>query len=318
MRAIDMIISRAYLKLFGEKDAMIILLFHSLYEKKMDEKRFDPSQRISVANFRNILEHFSDNGYAFVSPDDIHEQKKGKKVLITFDDGYYNNILAIPVLKEFDAHAIVFVSSAYIVSGKSFWWDVVHRERSVQGASKKKIADEKGKIMKMRHDEIEAYLLSSFGPGSLSPISDEDRPFSSSELRDFSKEKHIRIGNHTSHHAILTNYSSEGMKNELEMAQKEIKEITGAMPSMVSYPNGKYDESTIEVVKGLGLSFGITIEPRKVYLPISTSIEQRLRLGKFITHDGADINKQLEYFRSEGSMIRSILGTRKKREAREK
>ncbi|MEJ7665168.1 MAG: polysaccharide deacetylase family protein [Hymenobacter sp.] len=51
----------------------------------------------------------------------------GKYALITFDDGYFNNHLALPVLRRYGVPATFFISSHHVLSGQAFWWDVVYR-----------------------------------------------------------------------------------------------------------------------------------------------------------------------------------------------
>ena len=41
--------------------------------------------------------------------------------MLTFDDGYYNNHLALPVLEEFDVPALFFISTNHVKQQKCFW-----------------------------------------------------------------------------------------------------------------------------------------------------------------------------------------------------
>ena len=102
----DELLSKTYLKLFKEKNSLMIFLFHGLFrnEDEINSGVVDvnPQQAITVSHFRQFIEYYSGQDYTFVSSDDIlRGLKKDKKyALITFDDGYYNNHLDLPVLKD--------------------------------------------------------------------------------------------------------------------------------------------------------------------------------------------------------------------------
>src|SRR5215207_9498293 len=160
VRATDVAVAGAYLSLFRERDALIPFLFHSLFadEKQIALDVIDPLDRTTVARFRELVKYYAENGYRFVSPADVLAglRARGKFALLTFDDGYFNNTLALPVLEEFDAPAVFFISTEHVRLGKCFWWDVLHRERTARGASPDDLERERRELKGLTTEAIEA------------------------------------------------------------------------------------------------------------------------------------------------------------------
>lgn len=304
---VDELFSKTYLKLFKERNSLMVFLFHSLFrnENEINSGVIDANiqQAITIEHFRKFIEYYLNNGYIFVSPEDIlNGLKKDKKyALITFDDGYYNNYFALPVLNEFKASAVFFISANHVKENKSFWWDALYRERKKQNVSIEEIYKEKGELMSKTNDGIEKYLIDKFGKKSLIPIGDIDRPFTPSELKDFSKNKYVFIGNHTNNHAILTNYVSSGIKSEIFDAQNNIYQMTGVIPNIIAYPNGNFSDEIINISKEVGLKLGVTVIPKKNYFPINNIFT----LNRFVL-SGNKLEKQCELYRSDIQLMAII------------
>ena len=265
-------LARAYLSLFRERNALMSFLFHSLFrdEREIRQNLVDPLQRTTVAQFRQFIAYYLENGYRFVSPDDLLDGlgPEGKYALITFDDGYFNNTLALPVLEEFGVPAVFFVSTGHVHQGKCFWWDVLHRELSATGASPRTIYREATRLKVHTTEQIEAMLTERFGPGAFTPRGDIDRPFTPSELRDFAGHPRVHLGNHTADHAILTNYSPEQVREQIVDAQESLRAMAGVSPSVIAYPNGAHTGMILRTCDELGMKAGFTIRPEKNALPL--------------------------------------------------
>jgi hypothetical protein len=88
------------LRVGRERNYLISFLFHGLFAgaDEVASGTMDPQQAITVDMFRTLVDHFKSHSYRFVSPLEIvrglHPQ--GKYILLTFDDGYYNNVRALP------------------------------------------------------------------------------------------------------------------------------------------------------------------------------------------------------------------------------
>lgn len=264
---------------------LVSYLFHSVFYDK-DEERLDvidPRWAITSERLRRFIEKQLEEGMAFVSPDDILRGLDGEKnyILLTFDDGYANNQYLLPLLKEYNIPATFFISADFVRLNKSFWWDVLYRERKRRNSSAEEILREQMGLRPKSYEEIEEYLIGAFGRDALKPIGDTDRPFTPSELRSFAKERYVSLGNHTTDHSTLTGHCASGAKDRILNTQEYLYGLTGIKPSAVSYPFGDYSQDTIMAAKEAGLKLGFTVEPEKNYLPINGSADSNMRLGRF-------------------------------------
>jgi len=304
----DHTLSKIHRGILGEKGALLTFLFHSIFknEKEMSKNHANPQQNITVKKFEEFIKYYLSKGYIFVSPDDIIKglNKDRRYILITFDDGYFNNSLILPVLKKYSVPALFFVSTDHVVNKKGFWWDVLYRKHKRGIYSDKAIVQETKKLKSMTNNKIEEYLKRKFGKDVLKPVSNIDRPFTESELKKFSKNKYVFIGNHTMDHAILTNYSSKGIEEQISGAQEALKKITGKKPSTIAYPNGNYSDEIIKIAKKCGLKLGITVDLKKNQIPIGSN--NYMKLGRFVLNGKYHIKKQCEYLRSDLTIINKV------------
>lgn len=304
IRQVDYLFNSVYLKSFGEKKSLIIFLFHVLFRNENESclNAVQPAQGMLLRHFRQFIEYYQRQDYIFISPDDILKGLDDDKnyALITFDDGYYNNQYALPILKQYKIPALFFISTDYVKQNKSFWWDALHREKVKRGILPQAISKEINLLgQSMTNEEIEKSIKDEFGKEALNPKGDIDRPFTPSELRDFSKEKFVFLGNHTSKHPTLTNCSPEEIAFTIRQAQNDLYDITGEVPNYLSYPHGAYSDEIVEITKQTGLKLGITVDDRKNYLPIEFENDNTLRLGRFALQKNDQIERQCLFCRRD-------------------
>ena len=303
IRSADAAVARLYLSCRAERNSLMGFLFHSLFRVADDIEKdlIDPLQRTTVDQFRQFIEYYLRLGYQFVGPEAIARGLPAGKnyAVVTFDDGYYNNTLALPVLEEYDIPAIFFICSDNIRDNRCFWWDVLYRELIERGVSKQTIYREGLAQKTLATAEIESRLAGRFGPGAFAPRSDIDRPFSPSELRQFASSRHVHIGNHTAGHAILTNYPHQLVRTQVQSAQDALSEMTGATPIAIAYPNGGYNPAIAAICRDLGLTLGFTTHQKKNPLPVEPRGEGLMTMGRFCLHGRSPIGIQCRTCRSD-------------------
>ncbi len=301
----DSLISKIYINIFGEKNSLIILTFHSIF--KNDNERLlnliDPNLAITIDQFKFIIEYFKSYGYVFVSPYDIinNLNNNEKYVLLTFDDGYYNNIHVLPILIKNNIPAVFFITTSNIKNFESYWWDVIYRELKNKNYPYRKIRNVHENFKNLKFRIIKKQLMEKYGKNCLEPKDDIDRPFTKKELEKISSNSLIHLGNHTKNHAILPFHSNTEIWNQINHAQYDIEEITGKKPIIIAYPNGNYSDIVIENSKKNGLKIGVTTAFHKNYLPINRKGNNLFKLGRFDIGTVTDILTQCQLVRNDSS-----------------
>lgn len=303
VRAMDSAVARVYLGLRPERKALLCFLFHSMFRDRaeIDLNVIDYLQRTTVAVFRQLIEYFLEHGYQFVSPADLLGglDPAGRYALITFDDGYFNNTLALPILEQYKVPATIFVTSENVRLNRCFWWDVLHRERVAEGASFRQIYREGLAMKQLRTDQIDAQLTARFGADAFVPRGEIDRPFTPAELREVARHPYVHLGNHTADHAILTNYEPKEARRQVMAAQEYIRDTTGVTATAIAYPNGSYNQQVARICDEAGLKLGFTIRPGKVMLPLGTTTAGRMGLGRFAPSGESPMSAECRSFRSD-------------------
>jgi peptidoglycan/xylan/chitin deacetylase (PgdA/CDA1 family) len=294
---------------------LLIFTFHSLFESKQETEHgtLDPQQGITTSMFRSFVADFHEHGYRFVSPAQIAAglDPSGHYAMITFDDGYANNLRALAVLEEFAAPAVFCISANHVATGKPFWWDVLYRQAIRRSWPEEKLERTRTVLKRLRTEDAEARLAAELGGRELSAaafrtVSNLDRPFRSGELRKFARHPLVHIGNHTWDHAILTNYSAAEVETQIERAQAWLTEFTGEVPRIIAYPNGDVSAEIEKVVKDLGLQFGMTIRAGKNPIPRAFSTRANLRLRRYTLRGDRDIAEQCAIARSGVSLQAAV------------
>lgn len=289
-----------HLRLQPERPALVVFAFHVLFpdQQALGRHLVDPQQQTTVAMLAQLLAYFQAHGYAFVTPEQVARglDPAGRYAWLTFDDGYYNNHLALPVLKHYGVPATFFISSHHVLTGQAFWWDVVYRHRRQQPLAPAAQQAEYALLKQLPYPEIDEYLRQHFGPEALRPVSDLDRPFTAAELQAFAQEPEVILGNHTVHHAILTNYPPTTALQELTACQRDLSRLGGgSVPQAVAYPNGNHSPAVQAAATAAGLTLGATVEPGKNYLPLRNALE----IKRFMLWGTQPIEQQCALYRAD-------------------
>lgn len=78
-------------------------------------------------------------------------------------------------------------------------------------------------------------------------------------LRELIKDPLITIGSHTVTHPNLEGMDEFTQRHELEDSKKDLEEQLGIKIDYLAYPEGKYDETSVQLTKELGYTMAVTV-----------------------------------------------------------
>ncbi|MDB2250576.1 polysaccharide deacetylase family protein [Halorubrum ezzemoulense] len=193
-------------QLFGSSfDAVI--LYHSVGGVSGTEYRWD----LPVNHFRAQLKKLNER-FEIVDLATLIEQPESrrKRVAVTFDDAFRNVYqYVIPVIREFDLPATVFVCPDYI-------------------------GDENTSRLRKRHD--------------MRPSASEI-VMTAPQIQDLASDDRFTIGNHTLTHPDLTTLNDEdALREEIVGSKETLEDRYGVTVDQFSYPYGAIDDAAASIV----------------------------------------------------------------------
>lgn len=216
-----------------------ILMFHRVAPLDRDRLQFNDHLKVSPAYFEYLLKDFIENGWSFISLDEmadmLRRKKRFRKVLsITFDDGYQDNLdNAYPILKSMNIPAVIYFATGLIQKKYLLWWDIledyllknseviVHGEKYVCRTKEQKNAlflRLRENFLAMKPDEIELALQPFF---SGTPFLDYNRiMIQESTLKNYSSEPLLSFGCHTHSHLSCGQNSLDRIEKDILISLK--------------------------------------------------------------------------------------------------
>ena len=189
-----------------------------------------------------------------LDPPGVRPNERASTVLVTFDDGYADNLSeALPVLQRFDIPATVFVSTDAVVQAREFWWDDLERlvAPDEYGATWARLRDVDAR-------EREAVLDALRDAAHVGRSSRPDRrPLTPDELALLASDSRIEIGGHTASHPRLAALSRAAQRAEIEGGREALQSIIGRPIETFAYPFGRagdYTAETMDLVRAAGFT----------------------------------------------------------------
>lgn len=116
------------------------------------------------------------------------------------------------------------------------------------------------------------------------------------QIREMAASGLVSMQSHSYTHGNMGSMSEETLEYEIGETQKAITRITGKVPYVLCYPEGKFSSSTIEVAKRHGLNFGL----KMVGGLYNTSVDDVFRISRYYIARSTDIYTFSYYISNAG------------------
>jgi peptidoglycan/xylan/chitin deacetylase (PgdA/CDA1 family) len=286
-----------------DRPRVVVLMYHDICE----DGDFPNWLRVPVSAFDAQLRLLRGLG-RIIGPEECREPERlpadTLHFLLTFDDGYLNNLrLALPVLERHEAVAQFFISTGPMASGEPFWSDVV--TSAIQGARLESLdLTEFGLgVFRFRSageaawEDVQRCLVAVKNLGNedhpavmavlehlhrehaavLAEHLPRYRPLTAAEVATLAGSPSVRIGSHGHHHRILTRLEDEALVASLRESRRLLEGITGEAVRELAYPNGNHDARVRRAALSAGYERAYTVAPG--ILTAHDDVLQRPRLG---------------------------------------
>ena len=257
---------------------VLVLNYHRMGDvaaTELDPGLFSATAAELDAQLALLARHFE-----VVPPSDLVERPKarGRRVLITFDDGYRDNHeLALPVLRRHGAVATFFVVPGFIDHPRLGWWDEIawmvrHApadalELPEHGFPRLDLGDDGARLraadaLSGHYKELPGERTAAFmellaertgsgrGPAELA----RDLWMSWDQVREL-RDAGMVIGGHTVNHPVLGRLPRGEQAAEIDGCARRLREELGIAMRYFSYPvglAGSFDEHTRDLLRRAG------------------------------------------------------------------
>jgi peptidoglycan/xylan/chitin deacetylase (PgdA/CDA1 family) len=252
-----------------------VLCYHRVTARNLDIN----SVAVSPDNFRAQIAYLKEH-YEIARFEEPWDHARRPSVVITFDDGYADNLVeALPVLEEAGVPATFFVSTENIGTKAELWWDSLERmvlgdsdypafftlDDSQYGKTWQTVSVEQRAAMYWELHQLfmgaktlpRTDWLRQIGEwaGMHGAADGANRLLTIDELRSLAKSPWVTIGAHTITHPRLSSLSEDEQRHEIEESRRQLERLTGREVGVFAYPFGKksdYDATSFRICREAG------------------------------------------------------------------
>lgn len=263
-------LKEVYYKLLKAKNKLVhgnnvvVLMYHRV----SDVYNSDLSDlTVSLGNFDEQLRLFKKR-FKVLDVEDSWEGHEKTGIVITFDDGYADNILnALPLLEKHGVSATVFVTTLNIGTDREFWWDRLEYDFSraaelfllpgrAENVEKKgyRFRDLSEDLKRLGAEERDDWFLDFERLNAIDYKPREAyRSLSVEELRRLGAHPLITLGVHTHRHYALGTMSYEDQKEEILYSIELLSMMSIPFVKYLAFPYGSYSADSFRLMNELGI-----------------------------------------------------------------
>jgi len=267
-----------------------VLFWHGVDKRYNEEVE---QEILEIDTFKQQIDYLKRH-YEIISIDEFNNrllanQFSGYEVVLTFDDGYANNLYVVaPILNQLNLPFTVFVSTEHVDTGSFFPTSVnriITKGSSLKvlkipsmdlkfllstDSEKKCACDYISSLMK----SLPIFEVKRLTQELISNVSKDEwdalmikyrsvRPMTWSEVQALSKIRGVTIGSHCMWHICCHNKQrSDIVRDQIEESKKKIEDNINIACDYFAYPNGDYTDFSNKIVERNYL-LGFSTESKK-------------------------------------------------------
>lgn len=239
---------------------LTIIMYHGM----LKDSKYQGKYVISPEQFESDLKYLKDHGYTTVTMADLFSYVDGdvslpeKPIMLTFDDGYYNNYLyAYPLAQAYE--------SKIIISPIGYYTDQFSQTEEVNA-----------NYSHMTWKQIKEMMDSGYVE------------FQNHSYNLHASKKGGRLGSKKLAGESLEAYT-QMLTEDLSKMQREMTANTGYTPNTFVYPFGAVSKDSLPIIKSLGFQATLTCESQINY--ITKDPECLFGLGRYLRPSGVSSEK---------------------------
>jgi peptidoglycan/xylan/chitin deacetylase (PgdA/CDA1 family) len=295
------------LELAAKRAGLLVLVYHRIGDPESDPF-YDPIVSATPDAFRDQVRYLRDH-FRLIGVEELLAiadggfRVPGPTALITFDDGYRDNLaLALPVLRDLGAPALLFLATGFLLRPRLPWWD--HVAYAVKASRRNRLAIEVPEALEvdLAHTDrreammtvIRAFLRAEHpdDPALLAHLADRagvdvdaealgrELFLSWDQARQLASSG-VDIGSHTQDHPHLARLPEDAQRRELAESRRTLEQELGREVTTFAYPFGHadaFDATTRRLARESGYRVAFSLKPR-LNLPGATDPLDVSRFG---------------------------------------
>jgi peptidoglycan/xylan/chitin deacetylase (PgdA/CDA1 family) len=252
-----------------DKRRLRILCYHGVCDDALINQPWVPDFFVSRSAFEQQMAYLSTHANVLSMFEAVlrlrNRSLPPNAVVLTFDDGYANNLhAALPVLERYGMPATIFVSTAYTESGELYHFLKLKLIRMYAGLASldlqsRPLPDHKKSPVSVIVEQIESHWE------RLRPLLTREqteilRPLTIPEIASVDSPL-IEFGAHTHMHCILSRESDERRREEIQRSVGLIDAWTRRAIPVFSYPNGQtgdFGEPDKAILREVGIQAAVS------------------------------------------------------------